>query len=270
MTRRPRRGRLGDMEQDANSGRTRRFSEKEIQAILARAGELQRRRGSSSDESGEEASEGGISLEELQSVAREVGIDPGLVRQAAGELEHRPPRSGLAAFLGDQPTQEERRDLEGKLSEDDLEELLVTLDGLMGEAGQGSVSRSTLSWSTDPVIAMRNGFQTRLRVRSTRRGTEITLRNELGNMAGGLFGGLMGGVGLGAGLGVGLGVGLENAYSASFIVMVPLAFLAGSYLLARGIFSAVARTRRRRLRRIADELADSAESLLDDTAGAED
>ncbi|MFW5728506.1 MAG: hypothetical protein ACOCYG_02480 [Spirochaetota bacterium] len=262
--------RLSNMEQNGSSGWPRRFSEKEIQAILARAGELQRRRSNRGDESADDSSEGGISLEELQSVAREVGIDPGLVRQAGVELEHRPSRSGLATFLGEQPTQEERRRLEGKLSEDDLEELPATLDSVMGEAGQGRVSRSTLSWPTDPITAMRNGFQTRLRVRSTRKGTEITLRNELGNMAGGLFGGLMGGVGLGAGLGVGLGVGLENAYSAAFIVLVPLGFPAGSYILARGIFTTIARARRHRLRHIADELIDSAESLLAEPDANED
>ena len=99
---------------------------------------------------------------------------------------------------------------------------------LSREAGRGHVSRSTLSWATDTAIAMGNGYQPRVKVRSTRRGTDISVRTDLGNLAGGLHGGFMGGVG---------------------------------YILARSIFTGIARRRRRRNRLIADELVAAAEDL---------
>jgi hypothetical protein len=245
---------------ERSSSSERRFSDREIQAILSRAAELQRRRGNRSDSpDGSEPS--GVSLAELQSVATEAGLDPALVQQAATELEYRGARGRTSPLLGERTLQESRRHLDAQLTEEDLQELLVTLDTVAGEAGQGTVSRSTLSWSTDTAIAMRNGYHTRVQVRSTRKGTDISARTELGNLAGGLYGGLTGGFGLGGGLGVGLGVGLETLNSVPFAVLVPIGFIGAAYLLARTIFGAIARHRRRRNTHIVEELASAAEDL---------
>ncbi len=54
------------------------YSEKEIGAILKRAAEL------SMSEVGSNA--GGLSLEELQLIGREAGLDPDLILKAASEL----------------------------------------------------------------------------------------------------------------------------------------------------------------------------------------
>ncbi len=55
------------------------YTEKEISAILKRSGELQSKRGDLPSQ--------GLSIDELQQIAREVGIDPDLVTEAATELE---------------------------------------------------------------------------------------------------------------------------------------------------------------------------------------
>jgi hypothetical protein len=257
------------MDEPERSPSQRRFSDKEIQAILARAAELQRRRGAREAGGSQDSdSASGVSLAELQSVAREAGIDPALIREAAVELDHRPPSGRFSIFLGENRTQQARRHLDAKLSEEDLEELLVTLDTVAGEAGHGTVSRSTLSWSTDTAIAMRNGYQTRVQVRSNRRGTDISARTELGNLAGGLFGGLTGGFGVGGGLGVGLGVGLDTLNSVPFAVLVPIGFIGAAYLLARTIYGAIARHRRRRNTQIVEELAAAAQDLTDHPPGS--
>lgn len=251
------------MEEQDESLLKRRFSDEEIRAILTRAAELQRRQGGArSSGEGDSADESsGTSLEELQGVAREAGLDPALIREAAAELDQRPVQGVGSRFLGEASSQTLQGHVDAILQEEDLEELLVTLDAVAGEAGQGHVSRSTLSWATDTAIAMRNGYQTRVQVRSTRRGTDISVRTDLGNLAGGLYGGLMGGVGLGAGLGIGLGVGLETLGSPAFAVLFPLGMVGVGYLLARSIFTGIARRRRRRNRLIVDELVAAAEDL---------
>jgi hypothetical protein len=98
---------------------------------------------------------------------------------------------------------------------------------------------------------MRTGRSLRITAHGSDSGGVVRIREDLGQVAGGVFGGLIGGVGLGAGFGVGFGVGLGALGSPAFAAIVPIAFVGGSYLLARGIFRAVSRARRRQVRRIA-------------------
>jgi hypothetical protein len=258
-----------DNENDALSRR--RFSEGDLRAILARAAELQQ--GGVSDSADEASGANGVSLAELEEVGRDVGIDPSLIRQAARDVSERGTADAgtgpVAAFLGAPPRREERRDLDVSLSQDDLQDLLVHLDAAMGEAGQGMVSRSTLSWSTDAAVAMRNGMQTSVRIYTGPKGSSIRVVNDMSNAAGGLFGGLMGGVGLGAGLGIGLGVGLETLESVPFAILTPVLLLGASYVLARTIFTGIFRGRRRKLTRTADELAATAQSLSESSTQGE-
>jgi hypothetical protein len=67
------------------------YSEKEIGAILKRAAEL------SMSEAGSNA--GGLSLEELQQIGREAGIDPDLILKAASELQNYAPRASGTSLV---------------------------------------------------------------------------------------------------------------------------------------------------------------------------
>lgn len=223
----------------------RRFSDDEAREIIKRALQLQHRKAEDA------SSPAGLSLSELESIAEDVGVSSELVRRAATEVETGEANAGRSRFLGATITPSETVALDRPLGEDELEELLIALPSITGDDGSGDAHRRSLSWSTNSVVAMRTGRSLRITAHGSDSGGVVRIREELGQVAGGVFGGLMGGVGLGAGFGVGFGVGLGALGSPTFAALVPIAFVAGSYLLARGIFRAVSRARKRHLRRIA-------------------
>jgi transposase-like protein len=223
----------------------RRFSDDEAREIIKRALQLQHRK--SEDASSPE----GLSLSELESIAEDVGVSSELVRQAAAEVETGEATAGRSRFLGATTTPSETVALDRPLGEDELEELLIALPSITGDDGTGNAHRRSLSWSTNSVVSMRTGRSLRITAHGSDSGGVVRIREDLGQVAGGVFGGLIGGVGLGAGFGVGFGVGLGALGSPAFAAIVPIAFVGGSYLLARGIFRAVSRARRRQVRRVA-------------------
>ncbi|MBT8399690.1 MAG: hypothetical protein KJO98_04380, partial [Rhodothermia bacterium] len=68
------------------------YTEKEFGNVLRRASELQQEEGASAAP--------GLTLNELQHVAKEAGIDPDFVRRAAAELDQEPPEKGDLLFGG--------------------------------------------------------------------------------------------------------------------------------------------------------------------------
>ena len=71
----------------------RRFNEREVAAIIKRASELQE-----VESIGESST--GMSLAELEQIAREAGLDPALVRRAASDLDTRVTDRQPSAFFG--------------------------------------------------------------------------------------------------------------------------------------------------------------------------
>jgi tRNA A-37 threonylcarbamoyl transferase component Bud32 len=98
---------------------------------------------------------------------------------------------------------------------------------------------------------------------STRHGqTRIQVEQRVGGYAGGLYGGLWGGGG-GGGLGVVLGVGIGALGLPLGIVFTGAAgWVGATYLLSRGIYRAIARSRLHTLERLADRLAEQCEEML--------
>lgn len=223
----------------------RRFSDDEARDIIKRALQLQHRG------SEEASSPDGLSLSELESIAEDVGVSAELVRRAAAEVETGEAAVGRSRFLGATTTPSETVAVDRPIGEEELQELLISLPSITGDDGTGNAHRRSLSWATNSVVAMRTGRSLRITAHGSESGAVIRVREELGQVAAGLFGGLTGGVGLGAGFGVGFGVGLGALGSPLFAALVPIGFIGGSYFLARAIFRAVSRARKRHLRRIA-------------------
>jgi hypothetical protein len=225
-----------------------RFSDDEAREIIKRALHLQHRRADA------ETPRDGLSLSELESIGEDVGVSPELLRQAAGEVAAGESPTGRSRFLGAPTNPAETVAVKRPVSEDELNELLVTLPSMTGDDGSGNAHRRSLNWSTDSVTAMRTGRTLRVTVHGSDSTAVVRVREQLGQVAAGLFGGLMGGVGLGAGFGVGFGVGLGALGSPLFAAVFPIVAVAGSYGLARLIFRAVSRARRREIRRIATRI----------------
>lgn len=189
-----------------------------------------------------------LSLEEIESVAREAGIDPQAVRRAALELEHVPREKESGALLGAPTVIVLERVVPGPLSERGHEKVLEQLTVAYGLGAGQSVGRA-FTWRGMSGAAL-------ISVTVSPRGDDTVIRIE-GNFKG-LAGGLYGGIGGG----VGGGVAPNIIWMMSFYghVGLPLSIAAGGlffgavWLGIRRLFSAKVREHEERLTRLADAL----------------
>lgn len=118
----------------------RRYSEAEIAKILERATELQ---GSEPGMS----SGAGMTLSELEDVAMEAGIDVGLVRRAALEVDTSVESfSAWRAFLGEDLRVRRETTLPAEIPERAFESLLGVVQSNVQGYGQPSLLGRTLTW----------------------------------------------------------------------------------------------------------------------------
>jgi hypothetical protein len=236
-----------------SEGKSKRYSKKEIERIFKRAVDLQRKELHQAGGTGE------ISLNELESIGKEVGIDPELIRAAALELDSEAGAKQVSGFLGETPRYERRFSIQRNLSDRDFRRIINALARILDAPGAGTAEETGFVWSTDSLAAYQRGFRTIVSFSAMDEGGELRVTEDYTPLAGGLFGGIMGGFGLGGGLGIGLGVGIGALGSALFAALVPFGFVGAAYLLARGIFGLVVRSRRRKLAKIAENIKAEAE-----------
>jgi len=229
----------------------RRYSESEVGLILRRATEMQRAQPSAPDPAG-------LTLSELEDIASEAGIDPELLRRAANELHVlRPPSLG-SRLAGAPMAIEIERIIQGELPRDRLEELVPTIQAATAGQGTASAVGRTLTWSSR-TESNTSAQQVLVTVREGQ--TLIRIEESFGGLAGGLFGGIMGGVG--GGVGLGLGGALAGVLGSVAVgIALPVTVLAGSYALARSIFSAQVRRRKAAAHALVERLAEQIERAI--------
>jgi hypothetical protein len=227
---------------------SRRFNEKEVAQIIKRASELQQ------DEAPAESSTG-MSLAELEQVAREAGLDPTLVRRAATDLDTRVTDKRPSGFIGAPTSLSLERTIDGELPVDEYETLVLEIQRELGVGTASTLGRS-LQWTMRGVDRRRISTRT-VQVTVTPRNGRTTIRIEepLGQMAGGLFGGLMGGLGGGTS-GISMGIGMGVFHSALIATGLIGGMIAGSYLLARTVYGRMVRSRGEQLQALMSRLAE--------------
>jgi hypothetical protein len=232
------------------------YDEREVGKILERATEIQRQ------EPARAAEGGGLSLEELEEIALEAGIDPRHLRRAAVELDTGEiDPSGWDRLVGDHTTLVYEAMVPGELPQDDFEGVVSAIQQVAREHGQPSLLGKTLTWQAETPSKTRS-IQV---VVSARRGeTHIRVEERLHQFASGLFGGIIGGVGGGVGLGVGLPIGLEALGSALFATAFPLGIIGLSYLGARQIYRQVIKRRRAKLAELLDSVTEAVRRSIED------
>jgi hypothetical protein len=117
------------------------YTDKEISAVLKRAAELHRTQ--------RPTETSGLSLEELEQIGAEVGIDPDLVRAAARELDtHEPGKPSDTGFqwLGAPTSVDLERIVEGRITEAQWEEAVGEIQRSFGAAGETSQTGRTKEW----------------------------------------------------------------------------------------------------------------------------
>ena len=228
---------------------SRRYNEKEVADIIKRASELQQVEATSESTTG-------MSLAELEQVAREAGLDPALVRRAATDLDTRVSDQKPSAFIGAPTNLALERTIDGEIPVDEYETLVLEIQRELGGVGQVSTLGRSLVWTMQGVDRRRVSTRT-VQVTVTPRNGRTTIRMEepLGQLAGGLFGGLMGGLGGGTS-GIAMGIGMGVFHSPSIAVGLIGGFVASSYVLARTIFGRMVRGRGERMQRLMSRLAE--------------
>lgn len=223
----------------------RRYDDKEIARLLKRATELQAREPQHPEHDG-------MTLAELEAVAREAGIDPALLQQAASELDHEPEAGGWGPLLvGDRTNLVIERSFEGELDQAALEGLVPHVNIAADLTGNISSVGRTLNFSGGGQQSTRS-IQVLVSSRDGR--TTIRIEERYGQLVGALFGGIVGGGGVGMGVGVGAGVGAA-AGSALLTVALPFGVIGLTYSIARFSFKKVVARRRRALRKLVDQVA---------------
>lgn len=214
---------------------TRLYDEKEVAALLKRATELSR------EDPASRAAAGGMSLAELEDIAREAGIDPALLRRAAHELNSGGgPLRGWDRFFGEATTLVRETEVSGELPQEAFEHIVTVIQRRSDTHGHPSMLGRTLTWQSEN----KNNTRTLQVIVSSRDGrTTIRVEERLRQLAAGVFGGGMGGIGGGVGLGMGIpaGIGLGSPLAA---VALPAGLVALTYMGARGVYKAVVRGRR--------------------------
>jgi hypothetical protein len=220
------------------------YGDKEIGQILKRATELQ-------DKEPSAPSSSGLTLQELEEVASEAGIDPRFLQRAALELGTSPADSSFwSRVAGDEFMLVRETTVPGELSEDGFERVASVIQLGTRDHGQPSLLGRSLTWRAETPNKSRT---VQVTVTSRDGQTHIRLEENLHQLAGGLFGGVVGGVGLGVGVGVGLPLaGFLGLGGSLLAAAFPLGVLGLSYIGARAIYRTVANKRRR----VMDDLFD--------------
>jgi len=228
---------------------SRRFSEKEIGLILRRASELQVQ----DPEASVSPEAGGLSLAELEQVAREAGIDPQYIRRAATDISTAGVAPDSTPFLGAPVRLEFERTVEGEVPESAYVILMEEIQQTLGPAGVVNTLGRSFAWHSTNVQR-----QVSVTITPRQGRTRIRIEERLHNLAGGLFGGVVGGMG-GAGISVAIGVGMSSFNAPLVATVLSAAMLLGAYGIARTVFRGVSGRRSRDLRRLADVLAERVE-----------
>jgi hypothetical protein len=236
--------------------RSRVYGDKEIGQILKRATELQGQEPSAPSSSG-------LTLQELEEVAVEAGIDPRFLQRAAMELGAGATDAGFwAKVVGDDLTLLRETTVPGELSDDDFEHVAAVIQVGTREQGRASLLGRSLTWHAETASKTRS---VQITVTSRDGKTHIRAEENLHQLAGGLFGGGVagGGVGIGVGVGLPLGLGLGSALLATAI---PLGVVGLSYIGAREIYRSVTSKRRLAMSDLFDKILAEVDACVQDRA----
>ncbi|HEX7942218.1 MAG TPA: hypothetical protein VF488_10460, partial [Gemmatimonadaceae bacterium] len=236
---------------DPGASTNRRFNEKEVALIIKRASELQQ------NETTAESTTG-MSLAELEQVAREAGLDPELVRRAAADLDTRVTDQTPNRFLGAPTVLRLERTIDGEVPTDEYEPMVLEMQRLIGGTSTASTIGRTLQFSlTGGNHQHASGRDVQVTITPRNGRTTIRIEERLGPLAGGLFGGLLGGMGGGLTVPVAV-IGAALTHSAILATGLGGVVISGSYLLARTIYGRIVRGRGEKLHELMSWLVEHA------------
>ena len=115
------------------------YTEKEISMILKRAGERQTAQGQKESV--------GLSLNEIQQIAGEVGLDPALVEIVAAELDQNSTNEDSLSWLKTPNKLDVERVIQGVITEADWPETVTAIEKSLGVSGSSAQIGRMLEWT---------------------------------------------------------------------------------------------------------------------------
>ena len=221
------------MPDDGSSART--YTEKEISRILKRASAMQ-------EQAAPESS--GLSLEEIQQVAADAGIDPRFIVAAASELERQTDTERPFHLFGGPMSILEERTVAGRLTEEQREAVLADVRRVYRRAGTVNRIGRTLEWTHSD----RND---QVQVSFTERGdrTEIRVFERFQKVAV-----LMYVLPLSIMLQFAINIPIFLELSMGLGALVGLSIMGATFLAARFAYSRAVRGKERKARQLLDRL----------------
>lgn len=234
------------------------YGEKEIGQILQRAAELQH-------EEPPAPSADSMTLQELEDIAAEAGIDPAYLRRAALEVDiGTAERSTWAKFVGEELLLVKEITVPGELREDGFECIVGVIERGTSEHGQSSMLGRTLTWRGETSSKY---AKLQLTVASRDGQTSVRLEENLTKSAGEIFGISIPFFGA---VGTVFGVGLAGVTHWAVGPLVPLAAMSLAYFGARAVYRAIVKKRRRVLGDLMGPVLSEAEACVITTIPEDD
>ncbi len=242
-----------------HSADSRKFNEQEVALIIKRAAELQQ------TEQAETETGQTLTLQDVEQIAKEAGIDPLLIRRAAQGLDHHVESIRPSPWLGAPTRIVLERVVDGEIGPEHYESLVNEMRRTFSDNGVPSVLGRTLAWTPAAAGGRRESRTRNVDVSVISRGgvTTIRVEEELRNLAAALFAGLMAGGAAGT-TGITVGVAMATLGSAGIAGALWVAVAGGFYGLSRAIFTHLARKREAQLRALISRLADQVRDGVDE------
>jgi len=219
----------------------RRYNERETRWLLERAGKLER--------SIDGASRHNLTLQQLESIALEAGLDPVHLRQAALELDAGG-HSASSRIMGAPLQLVFERTLPFDVDETSFANLLPAIEAAAGDVGRVTQIGHTSTWES---LRVQVGRTMQVRFSTGGGATTIRVEERFGGLAGGLFGGVVGGVGGGLGIAGGTAIALA-LHSVAFAFALPTAVIGTTFLSVRAAFKRHVRRRSAILQQLIDDV----------------
>jgi hypothetical protein len=230
------------------------YNSKDTEKIIKKALKLQHQ----SKKSGMDSDS--MTLDEISSVGKEIGLSSELINLAAMELEKQKQGKGGPVIPGADTNPGIYLKTKVILDKEKLEELSDRLNQIIGEKGDITISKKHLNWSTDQFTSMQRGMKLSVSINVLESGTLIEINENLFPLSMGLFGGLVGGLGLGGGFGVGFGVGIGVLGSLLFSGIVSVGFIASSIFLSKSIYRSIVKYRKKKIEALGQKLMQELET----------
>ncbi len=234
-----------------DSADSRKFNEEEVALIIKRAAELQQTEQAETD-TGQR-----LTLQDVEQIAKEAGIDPLLIRRAAQGIDHHIESIRPSPWLGAPTRIVLERVVDGEIGPEHYESLVNEMRRTFSDNGIPSVLGRTLAWTPAPAGGRRQSRTRNVDISVISRGgvTTIRVEEELRNIATTIFAALMMGGGFGTS-GITLGAVMATLGSAAIAGGVWVIVAGGFYGLSRMIFGRIANKREAQLRELISRLAD--------------